>query len=148
MIKLLTPISSKSRRLRHSRRSGAAAVEFALVVPILFLTIVLPIFEFGRTMMVSELIANAARAGCRVGVLTGNANSNVTSAVDSILSSTGISGATTTITVNGASNDVSSALQGDSIAVTVSVPYNNISWIRGQFMAGRNISGSQTMRHE
>ena len=98
--------------------------------------------------MVAELVANAARGGCRVGVLTGNANSDVTSAVNSILTSTGLSGATTTITVNSGANDVSTAKQGDSIAVAISIPYNNISWIRGQFMAGRNISGSQTMRHE
>jgi Flp pilus assembly protein TadG len=123
-------------------------VEFAVVAPLLFLTILLPIFEFGRAFMVSELVTNAARSGCRVGVLTGNTNTSVTSAVNSALSNGGITGATTTITVNGNSVDVSTASSGDSIAVTVSIPYSSVSWVHGQFLSGVNLTGTMTMRHE
>src|SRR3990172_1866136 len=115
-----------------SRRRGAAAVEFALVAPLLFLLIFLPMFEFGRGLMVSELVTNAARVRCRTGVLPATDNSDVTSAVNTTLSGQGITGATTTITVNGGSSDVSSAQLGDVITVTVSVPYSNVSWIPGQ----------------
>ena len=132
---------------RHHRK-GAAAVEFAIVAPLLFLVVILPMFEFGRGLMVAELVTNAARSGCRVGVLPGNSNSTVTSAVSTSLSDQGITGPTTTITVNGAATDVSAAKAGDTIKVTVSVPYNNNSWIPGQFLAGLSISGSQTMRKE
>jgi Flp pilus assembly protein TadG len=133
---------------RRSRRRGASAVEFALIAPILFLAIFLPMFEFGRTFMVSELITNAARCGCRLGVLPGNSNSAVTSAVNTNLSGQGISGATTTITVNGGSADVSTAVQGDTIKVAVSIPYSKVSWIPGQFLGSATITGSQTMAHE
>jgi Flp pilus assembly protein TadG len=133
---------------RKQARGGTAAVEFAVVAPLVFLLLFLPMFEFGRGMMVSELAANAARIGCRMGVLPGNSNSNVTAAVNSALSGPGITGATTTITVNGGTSDVSSAKLGDVIKVTVSVPFNNVSWIPGQFLAGKTLTGVETMRHE
>src|SRR5947207_14808546 len=85
------------RRRKGPRRSGTAAVEFAIVAPLLFLVIVLPIFEFSRAMMISELATNAARYGCRIGVLPGNSNSTVTSAINASLTYQGINGATTSI---------------------------------------------------
>ncbi|MBI3839438.1 MAG: pilus assembly protein [Planctomycetia bacterium] len=142
------PDRTPGGRRQTSRRRGAAAVEFALVAPLLFLTIIIPIFEFGRGFMVSELVTNAARAGCRVGVLPGNLNSAITSTVTTNLSGQGVTGATTTITVNGGTGDVSAAVEGDSVSVTVSVPYTNNSWIPGRFLAGKSITGTQTMRHE
>ena len=145
-----SPASSCGRKtsLYGSKRRGAAAVEFALVAPLLFLVVILPTFEFGRGLMVAELVTNAARAGCRVGVLPGNSNSVVASSVNTSLSDQGITGATTTITVNGGTTDVSAAKAGDVVKVTVSVPYNSNSWIPGRFLAGATISGSQTMRRE
>lgn len=44
---------------------GAAAVEFALVVPVL-LTLVLGIMEFGRAYNIQTTLSNAARDGVRV----------------------------------------------------------------------------------
>jgi Flp pilus assembly protein TadG len=139
---------SRNRGCHPSRRDGAAAVEFALVAPLLFLCIVLPMFEFGRAMMVSELVTNAARDGARIGILPGNTNATVTSAINANLGAQGITGATTTITVNGASADVSTAAQGIPITVQVSIPYNNIAWTTGQFLGGLNLTGMQSMPHE
>ncbi|MCT1433984.1 pilus assembly protein, partial [Dietzia maris] len=48
-----------------SRDRGAAAVEFALVLPILLL-LVLGILEFGRAYHVQTILSNAARDGVRV----------------------------------------------------------------------------------
>jgi Flp pilus assembly protein TadG len=140
--------STVTRRRNESRREGAAAVEFATVAPLLFLCVILPTFEFGRGLMVAESVTNAARGGCRVGVLPGNSNSTVISTVNTCLSDQGVTGATTTITVNGASTDVSAAIAGDIIKVTVNVPINSNSWIPARFLDGLSISGSQTMRKE
>ena len=49
----------------------------------------------------SSLVCNATRAGCRVGVLPNKTNSDVAAAVDNLLKNQGITGYTTTITVNG-----------------------------------------------
>lgn len=53
---------------RHTRRGdrGAAAVEFAIVLP-LFLTLVLGTIDFGYFFYVSEVVTNAAREGARAG---------------------------------------------------------------------------------
>lgn len=51
---------------------GAAAVEFALVVPVL-LALVLGIIEFGRAYNIQTTLSNAARDGVRVMALENNA---------------------------------------------------------------------------
>jgi hypothetical protein len=138
----------RARGSRCSQRNGSAVVEFAIVAPLLFLLILMPIFEFGRTFMVSELLSNAAREGCRIGTIRGNSNATITSTVNTILSGQNIIGATTTITVNGGSTDVTAASTGDTVTVAVSIPYNSISWVKGRFMGGVDISATQAMRHE
>jgi hypothetical protein len=81
-------------------------------------------------------------------VLPGNSNSTIISTVNTSLSDQGVTGATTTIKVNGASTDVNTAIAGDTIRVTVSVPINSNSWIPARFLDGLSIRGSQTMRKE
>lgn len=60
----------KAKFLNHSQEEGSAAVEFALLAPILFLFI-MGILEFGLLMFASTVIENAATMASRVG-LTGN----------------------------------------------------------------------------
>ncbi|MDQ4501870.1 pilus assembly protein [Sinomonas sp. ASV322] len=50
------------------RERGAAAVEFALVLPVL-LVLVLGIIDFGRALSAQQTLTNAARVGARVMVL-------------------------------------------------------------------------------
>jgi len=57
------------RRRRNERRRGAAVVEMAFVAIILFV-FMFAIFEYGRYMMVRQVVENAARAGARQAVVT------------------------------------------------------------------------------
>lgn len=59
-----------------SRDRGAAAVEFALVIPILLL-LVIGILEFGRAYHVQTTLSNAARDGVRVMALQDNASAAI-----------------------------------------------------------------------
>ncbi len=81
------------------QRRGAAAVEFAIVAPVFFL-LVFGMIEYGRMVMVEQVLTNASREGARVGVLdppTGQTSLPlVTSTVNNYLTSAGISGATIT----------------------------------------------------
>jgi Flp pilus assembly protein TadG len=66
----------KTRSLHAKTRSGVAAVEFALVVPI-FLLLVFGIIEFGRALMVQQVLVNASREGARQAVLDGATSAEV-----------------------------------------------------------------------
>jgi Flp pilus assembly protein TadG len=138
-----------NRSTSRNKRQGAAAVEFAVVAPLLFLVIVGAI-EFGRAMMSLELLSNAARQGARTGVLASSSNSTITSAVNTSLANAGITGANSpTIKVNGQSVDASTAVTGDQITVTVSVPASNITWLPvSWFLSGKTLSQTVVMRRE
>jgi len=137
--------------LTHSRRrcarNGASAVEFALVAPIFF-TMILGMIEVGRAFMTVHLLTDAARVGCRVGVIEGKTNSDVKSAVNSHLSAQGITGDTVTIDVNGPAGDVATAQAGDQITVIVSISSSQVTWLPvPKFLTG-TISGRFDLRRE
>lgn len=74
------------RRPRRNRERGAAAVEFAIVVPLL-LALVLGIVEFSRIYNVQIMVTNAAREGARTMAIkddTGLATTAVNNAVTNL----------------------------------------------------------------
>jgi Flp pilus assembly protein TadG len=126
------------------RRRGAAIAEFAVVVPVLIL-LFFGLLEFGRMMMVEQILTNAAREGCRKAVLPGTTSDDVTTVVNNYLSNSGISGANTP-TVTPAPD---SANAGDAITVTVSINFNNVSWLPvPQWLGNKTISASVVMAKE
>jgi Flp pilus assembly protein TadG len=134
----------KLRRLRPRKRRGASAVEFALVAPVLFLFI-FGMIEFGRLVMVQQILTNAGREGARLAGLDGVTTADVTTAVNNYLTNTSISGAT--VTVN--PNPPSSAGYGGSVTVTVSVPFNQVSWLPSpMFLNGQTLQAVTSMRRE
>ena len=133
----------RSMRRRNLRR-GAAAVEFAFVAPAFFI-VVLGVIEFTRAMMVEELLTNAAHEGARAGVLDGAQESDVDNAVNNYLSAAGISGATTTVSPNPPSN----AAYGQSVTVTVTIPYKSVSWLPvPQYLGSATLEAVSLMRRE
>ncbi len=128
------------RKCRRKRR-GAAVVEFAVVAPV-FVALVLGMIEFGRALMVQQMLTNASREGARVAVLEGATASEVTAAVEERL--TTIDGATTAC-----DPDPSAAAYGDSITVTVTVPFSGVSWLPSPiFLGGEDLTASTVMRVE
>jgi Flp pilus assembly protein TadG len=131
------------RSCRKNRR-GAAVVEFAVVAPLFFL-LVFGMIEFGRMVMVQQVITNASREGARIGVLDNTATSDVTNAVNTYLQSASITGATVTVTPN----PPSSAGYGAPVTVNVSVPFNQVSWLgTPMFLGGSTLQASTVMRRE
>jgi Flp pilus assembly protein TadG len=95
---------------------GQNIVEFALVVPLLFL-LVIGIAEFGRAWMTRNVLTGAAREAARIAVVpqAGGASSipaAITRAND-ILASAGITAATVTVTDNGAFGAVTATVVSD-----------------------------------
>jgi Flp pilus assembly protein TadG len=121
-------------------------VEFAALAPFLFL-VIFGIIEFGRAMMVAEVLNTAARSGCRVGVLTGSTNTDVNTAVTNSL--TGVPAQAPTILVNGNQANVSTAVTGDAVTVKVSMAYSKVSWLPlNTFLGNVTLSSTVVMRHE
>jgi Flp pilus assembly protein TadG len=64
---------------RNDRERGAAAVEMALVLPVLVL-LVLGIIDFGRVFNAQQTLTYAARSGARVMVLQNSSSAAITAA--------------------------------------------------------------------
>src|SRR2546423_7184850 len=94
------PDSALSTQHSALKRSGVVAMEFAIVASLLF-TLLLGMIEFGRAMMVLNVVSNAARAGARAGALSSGNYTSATSAAGAVLTAAGISATPTyTVTVN------------------------------------------------
>jgi Flp pilus assembly protein TadG len=128
---------------RPAARLGAAAAEFAIIAP-LFFTLIFGILEFGRALMVQQVLINASRVGAREASTTGATNSGVVSTVQQYTSAVAVSGVNVTV-----SPDPGSAAAGSTITVTTSVPYNNVSWLPAPwFLGGTTLTATSKMRKE
>ncbi|MBN1851521.1 MAG: pilus assembly protein [Pirellulales bacterium] len=125
-------------------RQGAAVVEFAIVAPVFFL-LVFGMIEYGRMVMVQQVLTNASREGARRAVLDGVTDADVTTAVSDYLTNASISGATTTVTTTPpVPPDIAEAR-----TVTVTIPFNRVSWLPSpMFLGGKTLQASTTMRRE
>ncbi len=144
------------RTQQAKRRRGVAAVEMALVLP-LFFTIVLGIIEFGRALMVSQVVTNAAREATRRAVLNGATNQEIDQWVRNYVSTTlnidpGLINVAISVTAAPGNpdpgNQLANAQTGDLCTVQVSVPFDAVSFLPGQFLLGDTLSAQSSMRHE
>jgi hypothetical protein len=134
----------RSCRLFRRNRRGAAAVEFAVIAPLFFL-LVFGMIEYGRMVMVQQVITNASREGARRAVLDGATEAKIKEVVDEYLASGSIQGATVAVTPNPPTN----AGPGEPVTVTVSVPFNEVSWLPSpMYLGGKTLNANTVMRRE
>jgi Flp pilus assembly protein TadG len=131
-------------RIFRRNRRAAAAVEFAIVAPVFFL-LVFGMIEYGRMVMIQQVLTNASREGARAAVLDGATVATVQNTVNSYLASGSITGATITV----APNPLSGAEFGDPVTVTVSIGFNQVSWLPSpMYLGGKTMTASTVMRRE
>ena len=139
------------RQDQRPRRNGVAAVEFAVVVPVFFI-VVFGMVEFGRAVMVQQVLVNASREGARTAVLEVATLQSVEDSIDTYLDASGITDHDTDFTVNGSvvtdpTGNNSGA--GDSIGVAVSVEFNDVSWLPiPEYLGGTTLRAESVMRRE
>ena len=134
----------RSDSRNQAARRGVAAVEFAFVAPFL-LALVLGIIEFGRMLMVQEILVNATREGAHAAIQPSETDAQVTAVVSNYLQAAGISGYTATLSPTLASGPAS----GTALTMTVSVPCATVSWLNySTWFQGQSLSSNVTMMKE
>jgi Flp pilus assembly protein TadG len=131
-------------RKRVRRRRGTATVEFALVAPVFFLFL-MGIIEFGRVMMVQNVLITAAREGARAAIIQGATADLVKTKATNYASAAGVSNTTASVDPP----ILSTATTDEPITVTVAVEFDDVSWLPTPwFLKGRTLSASTSMRLE
>jgi Flp pilus assembly protein TadG len=138
-LKEVSPV--KMRKLLFKDKDGQSIIEFALVLPIL-LMVLFGITEFGRAIMVTNILHTACREGARAGVVSpaGDIDSVATARTKEILQAAHLDLAKATITIQVLPPDVK-----------VSVTYNFevlSGGILEPFMGTIPLKGSTVMRYE
>ena len=129
---------------RKMDRVGAAAVEFAIVGPLMIM-LTMGMMEVGRAVMVKQVMINASREGARMAILPSTTAQDVIAQVQSQLAASSING--TTVTVIPAS--LANAAAGTAVTVSISVNASQVSWIPNPaFTLNQTISAATTMRRE
>ena len=121
-------------------------VEASIALSVFFF-LVLGMIEMSQTGMVSQLLTSAANAGCRTAIINNHSQTDVTNAVSTVLASGGIPSSSYTLTTT--PSDVTTTHLGDSITVSILVPFKNISWLgTPMFLGSATFSSSATMTSE
>jgi Flp pilus assembly protein TadG len=129
------------------REEGAAAVEFALLLPLLIL-ILFGIIEFGLVLYNQEVITNASREGARYGIVIGSprpTGGQIQGVVSTYLTNAGLTAGDASVSVTGAQG-----ASGSDLTVSVTYPYNFL--VLSNLAAGLgstlNLNGTTVMKLE
>jgi len=126
---------------RRSNRTGAAAVEFAIVAPIFFI-LVIGSLEFGRLNVIRHTADQAAYEAARHAMVPGATVAEARQHAQRMLRIVGTRGATI---------DVNPAVLGpdvDEITVTIDVPLNQNGWITPRFTQSATIHAVSRLKTE
>lgn len=123
-------------------RTGAVAVEFAIVAPVFFLLILAGI-EFGRVNMIWGTIGNASYEGVRRAIIPGADPDDAVDAAQLLLNTALIRGATITVDPPVFSDTTT------DITVTIDVDISQNSWLSfANYSHGMQVSKSRTLARE
>ena len=132
-----------NRGANDRKRRGVAAVEFAIIAPIFFL-LVMGCIEFGRALMVQQVLTNASRVGAREAIRLAATETEAVTAAQDYASGAAVPGTSVTVQPNPA---VAGA--GDMITVRVEVPFSNVSWTPAPWFLGNStLTATSVMRKE
>lgn len=135
-----------SRIIRHRNKTakqtrGAVAVEFAVVVPLLFLFF-FAAFEFCRVAMIRHTADNAVYEACRAGIIPGASAADAQAQAEQIMNSLGVTNVNVTVTPDTIRSET------EQVTVRIQVPLDENSFVPNQFVAGQSIVRELTLRRE
>jgi len=122
-------------------RQGVTLVEFALVVPIVFLLFFAAI-EFSRVAMIRHTVDNAVYEAARVAIVPGATALDAQNEARRVLSSVDVNLPSIVVTPSRIERTT------PEVSVRITVPLNANSFVPPQFFAGRSITRELTLRRE
>ncbi len=141
---------TKPSASRRQTRSAAAAVELAFVLPVL-IVMVLGMCELSRGVMVRQILTDAARKGCRTGILPQYGSSDISNDVINVMQDNGFTSAqfnppsvgSINITVTDPSGkslpDARSAPAGSTVSVQVVIPTTSVNWVTYKYLTRKMV---------
>lgn len=125
--------------------SGASAVEFALLLPVLMM-ILFGIIEFGFALYQQAILTNASREGARLGIvqsIPAITTAQINAAIDAYLTPAGINPGNVTRAI------VAGGVTGTPVTVSLTLPYTfmvlpSLTSVAPQI----NLTANTVMRHE
>ena len=131
-------------------RRGSSILEMTFVL-FMLMALTFGTVEAGHFYFVKQQVQGAAREGARAAVPAGSDNDDVTDAVNSVLSTSGLRPAdfTTTVRVNGAVADAGTATAGQRVQVTVEAQWGQVG-LRPMALIKSDaaVRGAASMRRE
>ena len=105
---------------------------------------VIGILEFGRALMVQQVLVSAARVGARQAVTLNATTTDTTTTVTNYTDNAAVPGVAVAVTP-----DPSTAAPGDVITVTTSIGFDRVSWMPSPwFLGGKTLTSASSMRKE
>jgi Flp pilus assembly protein TadG len=142
-----------NRLIQGRRRRGKAVVEFAFVAPLLFL-LIFGMIEFGRVVMVMQILTNAVREGGRLAAVSATSNTDIENVVRGYLTNSGVnSTAIQNVTVTdggGAAINYGTVTDGTQMRISCTLLTSRVTWLPMQWIlpAGHQLSATSVMRRE
>ena len=131
------------KKYRGHPKLGAAAVEFAVVSPILVL-LLFGTIEACRIIYLRQTLTIAAYEATRIALVPKSTSGQVIAAANNILTDRGVNDAVVTITPS----SFSTAPIQSFIEVRVTAPANSNSLVKANFFAGKFLVGRCSMMKE
>jgi hypothetical protein len=126
------------------KRGGTAAVEFAMIAP-LMIGFTFGMLELGRIMMVKQTATHASREGARIAIRPSSQSEEVIERVEQELAVLGIEDATVELDPE----SIEDAEPGSTIKVRVAVSIASITWVSDFLQLGdADIIAESSMRRE
>ncbi|HBJ39106.1 MAG TPA: hypothetical protein DDZ51_31040 [Planctomycetaceae bacterium] len=124
-------------KARRDGRTGAAAVEMALVSPIIFLMF-LGAIELNNLNFIRNTAANAVYEGARTAIVSGGTAAGGSAAVMDYLTKVGVHHGAT----------VNSSVTAQTVTVSVTIPMHLNSFGISRFTTGYNVTQAITLKRE